>query len=89
MFPSGGKRESQGADNAEGDRNDDENGILKSWQPKDYHNTVSTVPDTQTLLAGPTLNRKQRRDNNVTSKTTEYQQSFLLAQAFKPSFTEL
>ena len=44
MFPSGGKRESQGADNAEGDRNDGENGILKSWQPKDYHNTVSTVP---------------------------------------------
>lgn len=44
MFPSGGKRESQGADNAEGDRNDNENGILKSWQPKDYRNTVSTVP---------------------------------------------
>lgn len=40
MFPSGGKRESQGADNAEGDRNHDENGIPNSWQPKDY-NTVS------------------------------------------------
>lgn len=40
MFPSGGKRESQGADNAEGDRNHDENGIPNSWQPKDYY-TVS------------------------------------------------
>ena len=40
-FPSGEKRESQGADNAEGDRNHDENGIPNSWQPKDYYNTVS------------------------------------------------
>lgn len=44
MFPSGGKRESQGADNAEGDRNHDENGIPNSWQPRDYYNTVSIPP---------------------------------------------
>lgn len=41
MFPSAGKRESQGADNAEGDRNHGENGICNSWEPKDYYNTVS------------------------------------------------
>lgn len=41
MFPSAGKRESQGADNAEGDRNHGENGICNSWEPKDYSNTVS------------------------------------------------
>lgn len=63
--------------------------FLNLGNPRIITTQYPLCPDTQTLLAGPTLNRKQRRDNNVTSKTTEYQQSFLLAQAFKPSFTEL
>lgn len=40
-FPSGGKRESQGADNAEGDRNHNENGDPNSWPPNGYCSTVS------------------------------------------------
>ena len=41
-FPSGGKRESQGADNAKDNRNHNENSNTKSWQPTDHYKTICT-----------------------------------------------